>query len=79
MYPQEKAKELVDKIARIDGYLDSIDLSTCEFEKKCALILVNEILESDCGNNTGDFVATDGDLYLDKKYWIQVKKEIEKL
>ena len=45
MSPQEKAKELVDKFARIDGYVDSIDLSKCEFEKKCALIAVDELIE----------------------------------
>lgn len=45
MTPQDKAVELVDKFARIDGYVDSIDLSKCEFEKKCALIVVNELIE----------------------------------
>ena len=45
MSPQEKAKELVDKFARIDGYVDSIDFSKCEFEKKCALIAVDELIE----------------------------------
>ena len=45
MSPQEKAKELVDKFARIDGYVDSIDLSKCYFEKKCALIAVDELIE----------------------------------
>jgi hypothetical protein len=45
MSPQDKAVELVDKFARIDGYVDSIDLSKCEFEKKCALIVVNELIE----------------------------------
>ena len=45
MSPQEKAKELVDKFARIDGYVDSIDLRKCEFEKQCALIAVDELIE----------------------------------
>ena len=45
MTPKEKAEELVDKFARIDGYVDSIDLSKCEFEKKCALIAVDELIE----------------------------------
>ena len=44
MTPKEKAKELVDKFARLDGYDDSIDLSKCEFEKQCALIAVDEML-----------------------------------
>jgi hypothetical protein len=46
MTAQEKAKELVDKLARIDGYQDSIDLSTCLDEIEYALIAVNEILQA---------------------------------
>ena len=45
MSPQDKAVELVSAYARIDGYVDSIDLSKCEFEKRCALIAVNELIE----------------------------------
>ena len=45
MTPKEKAKELIDKFARIDGYQDSIDLSKCEYEKQCALIAVNELIK----------------------------------
>lgn len=45
MTPQEKAIELVSAYARIDGYVDSIDLSKCEFEKKCALIAVDELIK----------------------------------
>ena len=45
MTPKEKALELVDKFARIDGYQDSIDLSKCEYEKQCALTAVEEILK----------------------------------
>lgn len=67
--PQEKAKELVDKFARIDGYVDSIDLSKCEFEKKCALIMVDELLTN------SPFLLSTGDLY----FWNEVKQEIEKL
>jgi hypothetical protein len=46
MTAQEKAKELVDKLARIDGYQDSIDLSTCLDEIEYALIAVDEILQA---------------------------------
>jgi hypothetical protein len=45
MTTKEKAKELVDKFARIDGYQDSIDLSKCEYEKQRALIAVNELIK----------------------------------
>ena len=68
MTAQEKAKELVDKFARIDGYVDSIDLSKCEFEKKCAFIAVDELIEVTASIETSDYY-----------FWIEVKKEIEKL
>jgi hypothetical protein len=69
MNPQDKAIELVSAYARIDGYVDSIDLSKCEFEKRCALIAVDEVwrqLES-------------ARVFEDYDYWQEVKKEIEKL
>lgn len=65
MGAKEKAKELVDKFARIDGYEDSIDLSKCEYEKQCALIAVDEIIKY-CH-------------FYDIIYWQEVKNEIEKL
>ena len=86
MTAQEKAKELVDKFARIDGYVDSIDLSKCEFEKKCALIAVNEVIKNishcyeDCFNH--DHWEGGYDIKLSKatiSYWQEVKQEIEKL
>ena len=79
MSPQEKAKELVDKFARIDGYVDSIDLSKCEFEKKCVLIAVDEILEltKRPTYNPFDWNEITGVRY--DKYWQEVKQEIEKL
>jgi len=46
MRAKEKAKQLVDRFARIDGYQDSIDLSKCEYEKQCALIAVDEIIKA---------------------------------
>jgi hypothetical protein len=46
MTPKEKAKELIEKFARIDGYQDSIDLSTCLDEIEYALITVDEILQA---------------------------------
>jgi hypothetical protein len=45
MTPFEKAKDLIDRFARMDGYDDSIDLSKCEFEKQCALVVVNELIK----------------------------------
>ena len=63
--PKEKAIELVDKFARIDGYQDSIDLSKCDYEKQCALIAVDAIISYCCADDV---------LFLHK-----VKEEIEKL
>lgn len=79
MTPQEKAKELVSAYARIDGYVDSIDLSKCEFEKQCALITVDEILEltKRPTYNPFDWNEITGVRY--DKYWQEVKQEIEKL
>lgn len=79
MTPQEKAIELVSAYARIDGYVDSIDLSKCEFEKKCALIAVDEILEltKRPTYNPFDWNEITGVRY--DKYWQEVKQEIEKL
>lgn len=70
MTPQEKAKELISAYARIDGYVDSIDLSKCEFEKKCALIAVHEILNVIPNNNGWQ---------AKREYWQEVKQEIQKL
>jgi hypothetical protein len=62
MTPKEKAKELLNKFARIDGYQDSIDLSKCEYEKQCALITIDEISKH-CYE-------------VMKQFWEEVKQEI---
>jgi hypothetical protein len=66
MTPKEKARELVEKYYWIfgDGYLGQQHI-------QCALIAVNEIenLMYESGN-TPEFT---------KKYWQQVKQEIENL
>jgi hypothetical protein len=77
--PQEKAKELVSAYARIDGYIDSIDLSKCEFEKKCALIAVDEILELTKRPTYNPFNWNEVTGVRYDKYWLEVKQEIEKL
>ena len=69
MTPKEKAKDLIDKFARIDGYQDSIDLSKCEYEKQCALIAVEEI----------ETVLLQERVFESLDYWQEVKQEIEKL
>ncbi len=66
MTANQKAQELVDSYyVTLDGFV------TFEQVKKCALISVNEILES---NNT--LLKLDS---IGLVFWKQVKKEIEKL
>jgi len=64
MTPKEKAKELFDKIYKLDNR------AWYDVAKQCALIAVDEIL-----NNDG---FTRFDQYL-TEYWQEVKHEIEQL
>ena len=66
MTPKEKAEELVGRYA-IKSYQLKLGISF-DFDKQCALIAVDEILNL-CWN--GNETA--------KKYWQEVKNEIEKL
>ena len=65
MTPKDKAKELVDKYAKLyyDLEYDYYD----DRDKQCALIAVDEILNT--------FIDIDPKL----NYWQEVKQEIEKL
>ena len=74
MTPKEKAKELVDKMKLKVDVIDENNY-TAENEYgaiQCALICVDEILESLW--NVGHSFSND-----EIKYWQEVKKEIEKL
>jgi len=64
MPPLNKAAQLISKFLDLDPVDDIVDIRTCEFEKQCALITVEEILQT---NNDEDFV----------KYWTEVKHHIE--
>jgi hypothetical protein len=68
MTPQEKAKELLDKMyysGRYDDKEDYIPAMAWKRAKQCALIAVNELLE---------------ECRLERDwYWDRVKEEIEKL
>lgn len=70
MVPKEKAKELVKKFLNAkseDGFINTNKYR----HKECALITVNEILDSTMYyfDDNSDFV----------NYWQEVKQEIEKL
>jgi len=67
MTPQEKAKELVDKM--LYCYQGHIDEYTA---KQCALIAVDELIEV-----ASDYC--DYDETVTKEYWQEVKQEIENL
>jgi hypothetical protein len=69
MTPKEKAEELVHKFDLMQTYIEEFSL---EDAKQCALIAVDEVLESHYKLLSG--VKTS--IY---KYWQEVKEEIEKL
>jgi hypothetical protein len=68
MTPQEKAKELVDKFYQQAPLEDIKFYSNDVMAKDCALIAVDEILQS---NNLYNSIKT--------KFYLEVKQEIEKL
>ena len=78
MTPQEKAKELVDKMYSTAGPYNYEGISWYE-AIDCAIIAVDEILEitKKPTYNPFDWNEITG-VYYDK-YWIEVKQEIEKL
>ena len=74
MTPKEKANELVVKYRR---FLP-INLVTMLEVKGCALIAVDEIINSNSTSQLSDpFLGNR--IYENVNYWEQVKKEIEKL
>ena len=68
MTPKEKAKELVQKM-RVHSPVWEIEGDA----KQCALIAVDEVLNDDW------YITTLEDLAERRKYWRQVKHEIENL
>jgi hypothetical protein len=70
MTPKEKAEELVEKF---ELYCEGV----MEYQKECALIAVNEILQI-LSTSTILFKA-DKDLNFLNSYYLEVKQEIEAL
>jgi hypothetical protein len=64
---KDKAKELVDKFFKIIGGISYFEWQQA---KQCALICVNELIQE------FNFNAANEEA---KSYWIEVKKEINKL
>lgn len=82
MTPKEKAKELFNSYEYINKHINKFD--TTFHSKMCALIAVEEILDATKVKwNTNRFLPNGecknwkGIAY--KKYWQEVKQEIEKL
>ena len=81
MTPKEKAEELVDKFYQTtpneafinEPYGIATEYKAWEQAKECALIAVNEMLDND-GWSSSQY---GWDVF--KKYFIEVKKEIENL
>ena len=77
MTPQEKAKQLYSKYYGVPLYIKVV--------KQCALIAVDEIIESrkddgafdDTLSSTSSEYYTPHPMYL--TYWLQVKEEIDKI
>jgi hypothetical protein len=73
MTPQEKAKQLFDKYADEFNFDDTYR-GYREQSKQCALIAVQEIINSNPHSN-----PFNTDVYPTMEYWLKVKKEIDKL
>ena len=82
MTPKEKAKELVEKY---ENYVNNFftNLISLDYQKKCALIAVEEILiEYQSMSDTDSIIYIENEItYVIHKlvYWQEVKQEIEKL
>jgi len=71
MKPKEKAEELVKKMYAVHS--NSASDITLMFAKDCALVAVDEIINTDMLMNEDTYVMTPS--YL--QYWQQVKQKIE--
>jgi hypothetical protein len=71
MTPKEKAKELVDKYKE---FTEDIFAESYYQAKQCALIVVDEILDLNLGLSN-----CDENNWAIEKFYIEVKKEIERL
>ena len=79
MTPKEKAKEIVNKFINMDSCrnhaYEHLDGNICShLAKQCALIAVDEIINSNPHSN-----PLNTDVYSTMNYWNEVKKEIENI
>jgi len=90
MTPKEKAKELIGSFYKCMPFRD-VKLTSCDetpeliiqmeklSAKQCALIAVNENINSTFSKNWYNKKRIIPADYLTTNYWIEVKQEIEKL
>ena len=76
MTPKEKAQELVNRFAKLPEEGSLMWYLSFEIAKKCALIAVDEILESLGYKSLSDSPYTTLEA---RQYYVQVKQEIEAL
>ena len=89
MTPQEKAKELINKMFNCDKSTPQESMAMLyPHAKQCALIAVDEILKSEkvdylfTREQINSIEYTSDDLWIHEtftEYWTDVKQEIEKL
>jgi hypothetical protein len=74
MTPQEKAKEIYCKYADALNIRD-LQITANPFAKQCALIAVDEMLDSYTNEHSYGYITSDRII----PYWQEVKQEIIKL
>jgi hypothetical protein len=78
MKPKEKAEELVLKYLKVDT--NTKEWFNTHIAKQCALLAVDEIIKSSPSLPIlGDGGTFGEDIELSKKYWQEVKQEINNL
>ena len=76
---KEKANELMSKfvgisLSQVNELVDGIRI---RLAKESALILVEEILNNNCGSYTDEANATNHEIYCDEYFWNDVKSELQ--
>lgn len=80
MTPQDKAKELFDKMYNTDDPMGNYPMCH-DTAKQCALIAVNELIDEFCAMDKfiGEQVSHIYPISSYIEYWLETKQEIEKL
>jgi hypothetical protein len=89
MNAKEKANELVEKYLKTVIYFPYVDTKdgscigtghmTYISAVKCAINIVDEILDNNCGSHTDESNATNSEIYCDEYFWMDVMSELKDL